>query len=244
VNIYSHLVGAILSIAASTVLYRVLAPRYPTASSEDVFVFSCFFIGATACLGMSATYHTISNHSASVARFGNQLDYLGIVFLIWGSFIPSIYYGFHDDVRLVRTYWAMITTIGAGTALVTTSPKFRTPEWRAFRAAMFVAMGLSAVFPIVHGLEARGMDALNKTIAFPWLVTHGVLYILGAALYAARVPERWYPGKFDIYGNSHQIFHVLVIAAAATHMTGLIKAFDYLHQQPGAETSRRLFDFI
>lgn len=26
----------------------------------------------------------------------------------------------------------------------------------------------------------------------------GLLYILGAVLYALRVPERWYPGKFDL----------------------------------------------
>jgi len=224
------------------VLYHVLAPRYPSASKEDIFVFGCFFLGATACLGMSATYHTISNHSATVARFGNQLDYLGIVFLIWGSFIPSIYYGFHDDVRLIRTYWAMITTIGAGTALVTTSPKFRTSQWRPFRAAMFVAMGLSAVFPVVHGLQTRGVEILNKTIAFPWLAGHGILYIVGATIYATRVPERWYPGKFDIYCSSHQIFHVLVLVAASTHLTGLIKAFDYMHQLPESKAPHAIFN--
>lgn len=190
---------------------------------------------------MSATYHTISNHSLEVAKFGNQLDYLGIVFLIWGSFIPSIFYGFRDDVRLIQTYWAMITTIGAGTALVTASPKFRTPQWRSFRAAMFVAMGLSAVFPVIHGLRTFGVDYLNKSISLPWLVTHGVLYIVGASIYAVRIPERWAPGKFDIWGNSHQIFHVLVLIAAATHLVGLIRAFDYRHSLPITEIPLGLF---
>lgn len=191
---------------------------------------------------MSATYHTISNHSAEVGKWGNQLDYLGIIILIWGSFIPSIYYGFHNDVRMIRTYWAMITTIGAVTAAVTTSPKFRLPQWRPFRAMMFVAMGLSAVFPVVHGVQAFGIDYLNKTIALPWLVSHGILYIVGAAIYATRIPERWYPGSFDIWGSSHQIFHVLILVAAGTHLTGLIKAFDYRHSQSGIESLPGIFD--
>jgi adiponectin receptor len=57
---------------------------------------------------MSATFHTISNHSHEVARFGNQLDYAGIVFLIWGSFIPVLYYGFQSEPDLMKRYWAMV----------------------------------------------------------------------------------------------------------------------------------------
>ena len=45
----------------------------------------------------------------------------------------------------------------------------------------------------------------------------------------ARVPERYAPGKYDIWGSSHQIFHVLVVLAACAHLVGLIKAFDYEH---------------
>lgn len=45
----------------------------------------------------------------------------------------------------------------------------------------------------------------------------------------ARVPERLSPGRFDLWGSSHQIFHVLVVLAAAVHLVGLLKAFDYEH---------------
>jgi adiponectin receptor len=109
VNIYTHLLGAISAFISSIILYRVLEPRYDTATKEDVWVFSCFFLGAIACLGMSATFHTINNHSHEVAKWGNQLDYAGIVFLIWGSFIPVLYYGFQEDQELMKTYWAMVS---------------------------------------------------------------------------------------------------------------------------------------
>jgi adiponectin receptor len=99
---------------------------------------------------------------------------------------------------------------------------------------MFVLMGLSAIAPILHGLRLYGLEDLRKTIALDWVVLQGVLYILGAGLYAARFPERVSPGTFDIWGSSHQIFHILVVLAAAAHLVGMVKAFDYEHSQRGS----------
>ncbi|KAI9883783.1 MAG: galactokinase [Watsoniomyces obsoletus] len=229
VNIWTHLLGAITSVSAGVALFYVLAPRYETASHADVLAFSCFFVGAAGCLGMSATYHAISNHSPLVASLGNKLDYVGIVLLIWGSFVASIYYGFGSHPHLRMTYWTMISVLGLGCAAVSILPKFRTPSWRPYRAAMFVAMGLSAVFPVFHGWRLYGLGPMRHQIGLDWLVLQGALYILGAGIYAARVPERLYPGRFDIWGSSHQIFHMLVLAAAAAHLVGLLKAFDSYH---------------
>jgi adiponectin receptor len=110
-NVYSHLLGAIGFYIAGMVLYRKLKPLYKTVSTEDIAVFACFFIGCIFCLATSAIYHLVSNHSFAVSRWGNQLDYLGIVFLIWGSFIPSLYYGWEDRVQLIKVYWTMVCTL-------------------------------------------------------------------------------------------------------------------------------------
>lgn len=109
VNIYTHLLGSILFILLSIALYSVFGSRYEYATKEDMYAFSCFFLGAIACLGMSATYHTISNHSHAVAVWGNQLDYAGIVLLIWGSFVPVLYYAFQSQPVLMQRYWAMVS---------------------------------------------------------------------------------------------------------------------------------------
>lgn len=107
---------------------------------------------------------------------------------------------------------------------------------------MFVLMGLSAVFPLGHGLYLYGYQGANDRIAMNYVVAQGLLYIAGAAIYANRVPEKWAPGRFDIWGSSHQIFHVFVLIAAAVHLTGLIKAFDYRHTFLGGFQDRHIFE--
>ncbi|KAF2185783.1 HlyIII-domain-containing protein [Zopfia rhizophila CBS 207.26] len=229
VNIYTHLLPSLVIIPFSGLLYCALSPRYATATHADIIVFSCFFASAAFCLGMSATYHTISNHSPLVARIGNAFDYVGIVGLITGSFIPSMYYVFYCQPHLQWTYWGMISGIGLGCAAVSIIPRFRTPEWRATRATMFVSLGLSAVFPVSHGLWLFGFEQMRTQIGLDWVLLQGSLYILGATIYAERVPERLRPGKFDVLGSSHQIFHVLVVLAVLAHLKGLLKAFDFRH---------------
>lgn len=229
VNIYTHLLPSLITIPASFYLYSILSPRYESATHSDIIALSCFFAGAAFCLGMSATYHTISNHSPMVARIGNAFDYVGIVGLITGSFIPSIYYGFFCAQGLQIFYWTMISVIAVGCSAVAVIPRFRQPEWRFFRAGMFISMGLSALFPVCHGLLVYGRQQMRMQIGLDWVLLQGFLYILGAVIYAARVPERLRPGKYDILGSSHQIFHILVVCAAIAHLTGLLSAFDYRH---------------
>jgi adiponectin receptor len=95
-------------------------------------------------------------------------------------------------------------------------------------------MGLSALLPVTHGLLIFGIEHLDHRMKLKYLIVQGALYISGAALYAARVPEKIWPGQFDIFGSSHQIFHVFVLAAAGTHLYGLVQAFHAKHTGPFA----------
>jgi len=94
---------------------------------------------------------------------------------------------------------------------------------------MFALMGLSAIVPVAHAIRLYGLAPMRQRIGLDWVLLQGVLYLLGATIYAARVPEKWRPGAFDVWGSSHQIFHVLVVLAAASHLMGLVVAFDYEH---------------
>ena len=80
-------------------------------TSGDAIVWLCFFLGIFTCLGTSATFHCISNVSPPVQKWGNQLDYVGIVALIWGSFVPTLWYGFWCEEKLLRIYLGMVGSL-------------------------------------------------------------------------------------------------------------------------------------
>ncbi|KAJ4300555.1 hypothetical protein N0V88_003233 [Collariella sp. IMI 366227] len=128
----------------------------------------------------------------------------------------------------------LIVLLGVGCIIVSWFDHFRTPAWRPYRTLMFVGLGLSGVVPILHALTFSTYRELDERMGLSWVILQGGLYIFGAFLYAVRFPERKYPGTFDIWGSSHQIFHVFVLLAAGAHLIGMAKAFDFHHSVLGA----------
>lgn len=178
--------------------------------------FFAFLGGAMFCLLASSTCHLLSCHSRRLAYIMLRLDYAGIAALIATSFYPPVYYSFMCDPLFCNIYLGFITVLGIATITVSLFPIFQNPEFRAVRAGLFFGMGVSGIVPVIHKLIAfRHRPEALHTTGYEALM--GFLYGLGALVYATRVPERWKPGRFDIAGHSHQLFHVLVVAGAYTH---------------------------
>ncbi|KAF5730791.1 heptahelical transmembrane protein 4-like isoform X1 [Tripterygium wilfordii] len=178
--------------------------------------FFAFLGGAMFCLLASSTCHLLSCHSERLSYIMLRLDYAGIAALISTSFYPSVYYSFMCYPFFCNLYMGFITVLGIMTVLASLFPMFQTPQFRSIRALLFCGMGLSGIAPVLHKviLFWHQPEALRTT---GYEILMGVLYSLGALVYATRIPERWMPGKFDIAGHSHQLFHVLVVAGAYTH---------------------------
>lgn len=70
------------------------------------------------------------------------------------------------------------------------------------RAGVFLGLGLSGVVPTMHFTIAEGFVKATTVGQMGWFFLMAVMYITGAGLYAARIPERFFPGKFDIWVRS------------------------------------------
>lgn len=64
---------------------------------------------------------------------------------------------------------------------------------------MFLVFGLSGIIPAVHYTVREGLEVALSRAALGPLALMGSLYVLGAVFYAVRVPERWFPGKCDLW---------------------------------------------
>lgn len=223
-NIWSHLLGFIAFLGIT--IYFMTRSSLEIQWQEKA-VFSAFFLGAILCLGFSWVFHTVFNHSQKIGKLFNKLDYCGIAFLTMGSFVPWLYYSFYCRLGPKITYLVLIFLLGTLCIIVSLWDKFSEPRFRPLRAGVFIALGLSGVIPALHFVITDGFWFAIDRASLGWLSLMAVLYIVGAVIYAVRIPERLFPGKFDIWFQSHQIFHVFVLAAAFVHYHGISEIANY-----------------
>lgn len=109
VNIYSHLIPAVLFLLGEWYMQQYLASRYPGFTSADFIAFSIFVLTAVTCLSLSATYHTLLNHSQHVEQLCLRLDMLGVVIFILGDLVLGIYMVFWCEPLPRNIYWSMVS---------------------------------------------------------------------------------------------------------------------------------------
>lgn len=147
------------------------------------------------------------------------------------SFLPFLHYGFHKNYFYANTYLAGVISLGLMSIWFSMDDRFGSAAYRPVRALAFALFGLFGIVPGFHWLALHYDEfwaSLDLMTSFISLLVMGVLYILGASLYAARIPERFFPGKCDLFLHSHQIFHVLVTAAALVHYYGINVLVEYV----------------
>jgi hemolysin III len=159
---------------------------------------SLFAASVVAMFGASAIYHT-PNWREAPRRWLRRVDHAGIYGLIAGTY--TIF-----GLLVLDGYWqpVLLGVVWTG-ALAAIAFKFAwldAPKW--ISAAIGVALGWIGVVVAPQLLGEIGVGASLLVLA------GGVLYTVGALVYALRRPDP-YPAVFGF----HEVFHVLVIAAVA-----------------------------
>ncbi|KAL1563510.1 heptahelical transmembrane protein 2-like isoform X1 [Salvia divinorum] len=186
------------------------------SKSVPLWPWLVFLGGAMTCLIFSTVSHLFACHSRRFYFFFWRLDYVGISLMIVCSFFAPIYYAFSDLPHWRFLYLSSITLVGILVVVTLLAPSLSSCRFRSFRAALFLCMGFSGVIPATHAVLIHYDHPLILG-SLSYEIVMGLLYAVGAVFYVTRIPERWRPGAFDIVGHSHQIFHVLVVAAALAH---------------------------
>eukprot|EP00347_Sterkiella_histriomuscorum_P005560 403356144 len=156
--------------------------------------------GAISCLGLSAIFHLFKDHSQHMGEFLVRLDYAGISLMIAGSNMPPLYYSFIcKPVHYWRNIYMTAQSVSCLLVFICSLwPKFDKPKYRVLRGTLFVILGLVAVVPFTHILvfmEPQYLPYFDGS----WWIFGAVLYIFGAVVYMLRVPERFFPNKFDFF---------------------------------------------
>jgi hemolysin III len=188
----SHQWAFFLSLGAGAAL--VLAASGATA----VIAMSIYAFSLSAMLGTSALYHRVT-WTPDVRRWMRRLDHTMIFVFIAGTYTPFAMLVMHGTLATVVLI-VVWTTAAAG--LVLNLVWISAPYWVS--AVIYLSTGWVAIVTLPQLWDEIGPVGIGM------IALGGALYSAGAVVYARRKPDP----RPQVFGY-HEIFHVLVIAAAA-----------------------------
>jgi adiponectin receptor len=177
-----------------------------------------FLLSACFCLFTSASYHLFNCHSRQLNDVLLLLDYVGISVLIAGSFYPPIFYGFYCKTSFLYLYLAAVSIISVSSAIVGVYSGLNPSKfWRLARVLCYSANACFGILPCAHLaiLQFSGEPSWPPAIIYIGAMLG--IYAFGTAIYTFQFPEKYFPGTFDYFFSSHQLWHILVFAAAFLH---------------------------
>jgi hemolysin III len=189
---WSHAVATLASIALTIELCWLSREDIPRLLSMLIFGLSMIELYT-----VSALYHII-NWSIAKRRVWRAIDHANIFVLIAGTYTPlcfNILTGWVRETILI-VIWLLALT---GISLSIFKLKFS----RRIITALYISVGWVAVLALPAFL------AVLPWIAVATLISGGVLYTIGAVIYARKKPD-----PFPKVWGYHEIFHLFVIAGS------------------------------
>jgi hemolysin III len=154
--------------------------------------------GLAAMFGCSALYHRVEWRSAARRLWARRLDHSMIFVFIAATYTPFALLRFDGAIG-----WVVLAVAwtGAFVGLALELVWIDSPRW--LRAAAYLALGWVGVLALPQLFSAVGVGSAVLVIV------GGGLYSLGAVVYATRWPD-----PFPRVMGFHEVFHLLVVAAA------------------------------
>lgn len=237
-NIISHAVGGIFfaSLALRAMIdthelklgqrieRRFLAATLPWPQDEGTarWPLVLYLCCCCLCLFTSSIAHMFANMRKEISQKLWRADYASIAVLIVSSHYPVVHALYTCTPHVMLAYLVVLTALALLLIGLSLHGRFQTNEWRNARAVLFASLGSLGILPVVHQIQiAFSQGSMAKEIAEALMLEMcmGTTYLLGAFLYARRIPERWAPRSMstNVFFNSHASFHMCTVAGAILH---------------------------
>ena len=189
----SHQWAFFVSVATGVALV-LAAPNGRATAAVSIYAFS-----VAGLFGASALYHRINWSTTGARRWMRRLDHSMIFLLIAGTYTPFAVLALNGPLATAILIVVWAAALGG---IVLKLAWIDAPKWLV--ALIYVAIGWVALAAFPQLLDKLGVTATAMVAA------GGLLYTVGALVYARKRPD---PSP-TVFGY-HEIFHALVILAAA-----------------------------
>ena len=201
-NVYSHLLGVVLSIVG---LLALIWHSTQNGTALHVVSFTIFGVSMVLLYTASTLYHRTTTEQSRLRM--RVLDHAAIYLLIAGTYTPFTLLVLDGVVG-----WTIFGICWGMAVLGVILKLFFTGHFNALSTLLYVAMGWMIVFAIGPLMENFAPAGLR------WLIAGGVAYTVGAVLYSIKAIPL-----------NHALFHILVLAGSISHF---IAVYFYILPHP------------
>ena len=198
-NSVSHLSALFISVLGSALL---ISESSYMGHPWKIVSFSIYGLSLCFLFAASTVHHAITA-PPKWERLFQLLDYISIYTLIAGTFTPMCLVFFSHDV-IGWTFFGCIWFLSGLSIYVTATYFDKVPKW--FTMTIYITLGWFGAF------LALWLKDYMLPGGIVLLIAGGVLYTVGGVIYTSEQPNP-IPGKFGF----HELWHLFVIMAAATH---------------------------
>jgi hemolysin III len=193
----------VLAFTVVAVLGIIMASVAGASFSERMWLI-VYVAGTLTMFGVSAMYHTFrwQDRGRSIMR---RLDHSAIFLAIAGAYTPIMAVALHGWEK-----WVVLCLVWGGAIVGMTLEWLPVTVPRALFTAIYVIVGWSAAIAFPQLTDSLG------GVGFGLVLGGGLLYTLGAVVYALKRPNPW-PRVFGF----HEIFHLFTIAGAGCHLAAI-----------------------
>jgi hemolysin III len=179
----------------------IVAAKTPRAT----LAVAIYAVSLSALFGTSALYHRVNWQRPNARRWMRRLDHSMIFMLIAGTYTPFALLVLHGALAsaILVAVWA-----GAVAGTIVEMIWIEAPKW--VTAIVYLSLGWVAIVAFPELWKELGPGGTLLVAA------GGLLYTVGAVVYATQRPN---PNP-AVFGY-HEVFHLLVIAAAAAQFAAV-----------------------
>ncbi|MBE6809770.1 MAG: hemolysin III family protein [Ruminococcaceae bacterium] len=193
-NMVTHIVGGGLGV-----VYLVLCVVFAALKGNVWGVVSSSIYGASviALFTMSSVYHGLKPVMAK--KVMQVLDHCTIYFMIAGTYTPLMLSLLRKTNLVIA--WVIFGVVWGIAALAITLTAIDLKKYSVFSMVCYIGMGWCVIVTIVPVYKALTFWG------FMWLLMGGIMYTIGAVLFAIGSKVRYI----------HSIFHIFVVLASVMH---------------------------
>ena len=176
------------------------------------------------CFIASIVAHLYCCKSVLIKKIVFMVDYCSIIHIgLWMTCGYIVYlpeHLFYLQSKLFHIMTSYVVTLGAG--VVCCWSMACKPHWERGTLVRVLSITVANVYGALPALQIFTNNVSNDSEVQGMLTNHLrnaiILSIIGGFFLSSHFPERCSPGRFDIFGCSHQFFHIVMYFSLYEHM--------------------------